>query len=61
MPILRGIYELKLRAYEKMGISVVVINPRTWNQLEDFEKIPYIQREVKLKLGQVQNVIEECQ
>lgn len=42
-------------------MTVVVMNHSTWNELLDHEKIPYIQREVKLKLTQRRSVLEECQ
>ncbi|KAG4071490.1 hypothetical protein HA402_011644 [Bradysia odoriphaga] len=57
-PTLKGIYELRLRAYEKMGIDVIVINQHTWNQLHRVEKILYLQDEVRLKLKHLQNVLQ---
>ncbi|XP_037034884.1 uncharacterized protein LOC119073484 [Bradysia coprophila] len=57
-PTLKGIYELRLRAYEQMGIDVVVINHQTWNQLLHDEKVVYLQNEVRLKLKQLQNVLQ---
>lgn len=60
IPILRGVYELKLRTYEKMGITVVVLNQTTLNGLQNDEKIPYLQREVRLKLSQRQSVSVKC-
>ncbi|XP_037034087.1 uncharacterized protein LOC119072878 [Bradysia coprophila] len=58
IPIMKATYELKLRTYEKMGIPAVPINLAMWKEMPDKEKIPYIQREVKFKVTQLQNVLQ---
>jgi len=50
-PILRGVHRLKLRTFEKIGISVVSINHLQWSNLSDEEKMLYIKREVNLMLS----------
>lgn len=50
LPRLKGIFDINIRTMEIMGFSVVHINIEQWLTLPDPEKIPYIQREIKLKL-----------
>lgn len=53
---------MRLRAYEKMGIHVVVIYHPMWNQLLYDEKIRFLQSEVRLKVEQLNSILQwgEC-
>lgn len=49
VPILKGIFHLRIQTLEALAVPVVPINLRTWNELADREKIPYIQRETRYR------------
>lgn len=40
---------LKMKILEAKGYLVVPIGIENWNELEDFEKIPYLMRAIKEK------------
>lgn len=46
---LRGVFELELRTLERAGYDVVSINLGIWESLQDFEKIPFLMQQVRLK------------
>ena len=46
---LRGVYALDLRTLESAGYDVVTINLEKWESLLDYEKIPFLMQQVRLK------------
>lgn len=46
---LRGPYMLTNKTIEALGIAVLPISMDVWDGLIDYEKIPYIMRELKSK------------
>lgn len=47
---LKGSFDLQLRSLEKLGLTVVPVDLELWTNLNDREKIPYLQREIKSRL-----------
>lgn len=48
---IKGAFELQLRTLENTGgLTLVPIDLQLWMNLEDREKIPFLQREIKAKL-----------
>lgn len=48
---IKGAFDLQLRTLEKTGgLIVVPIDLQLWTNLNDREKIPFLQREIKAKL-----------
>lgn len=47
---IKGAFDLQLRTLEKTGLIVVPIDLHLWMNLNDREKIPFLQREIKAKL-----------
>ena len=47
---LRGIFELKTKTIEDLGIPVVNISSQIFNELPEHEKFKYIEREILYKL-----------
>lgn len=46
---LRGIYDLELRTLERTGYDIVPVNLGKWEALQDYEKIPFLMQQVRLK------------
>ncbi len=46
---LRGVYALDLRTLERAGYDVVSVNLGIWESLLDYEKIPYLMQQIRLK------------
>lgn len=50
MPRLKGVFQLRVRTLEALGMPVCVINADAWSALPDREKLDYVEREVRHKL-----------
>jgi hypothetical protein len=46
---LRGVNQLELRLLEREGYDVVPINFSEWESLQDYEKIPFVMQQIRLK------------
>ena len=46
---LRGVYDLDIRTLERAGYDVVSINLTKWESLMDYEKIPFLMQQIRLK------------
>lgn len=49
-PRLKGMFQLRIKSLEALGVSVCVVNHAAWSLLLDREKLHFIEREVKYKL-----------
>lgn len=50
LPRLKGMFQLRTKTLEALGIAVCVVDHATWLELPDREKLAFIEREVKYKL-----------
>lgn len=48
---LKGIFDLRTRCIEALGIPVVAINVPQWTEMPEAERLAYIEREIKYILG----------
>ena len=46
---LRGVHELDLRTLDKAGYQVIPIHLERWQELLDYEKIPYLMKQIREK------------
>lgn len=51
VPRLKGMFHLRVRTLEALGVPVCVINADAWAELPDREKLDFVEREVRHKLA----------
>lgn len=47
---LRGRFAMYVRTIEALGVRVVPVSYQFWSNLPEHERIPYLEREVRIKL-----------
>lgn len=50
LPRLKGLFALRVRTLERLGVPVCVVNVDAWSALPDREKLDWVEREVRHKL-----------